>query len=70
MLSEEEKDKLDKIFYGGENYLFGINKFMNEVRRKQLQEKIKIPQEKIKYYYNNQEVVQRFKPKEKMKRIT
>ena len=26
MLSQEEKDKLDKIFYGGENYLFGINK--------------------------------------------
>ena len=65
MLSEEEKDKLDKIFYGGENYLFGINKFMNELTK----EKINIPQDKIKYYYNNQEVVQRFKPKEKMKRI-
>ena len=65
MLSEEEKVKLDKIFYEGENYLFGINKFMNELRK----EKINIPQDKIKYYYNNQEVVQRFKPKEKIKRI-
>ena len=69
MLSEEEKDKLDKIFYGGENYLFGINKFMKELRRLHFQQKINIPQNKIKYYYNNQEVVQRFKPKEKIKRI-
>ena len=48
MLSEEEKDKLDKIFYGDENYLFGINKFMNEIRRLNSQEKINIPQDKIK----------------------
>ena len=33
MLSRDEKDKLDKIFYEGENYLFGINKFMNELRK-------------------------------------
>ena len=65
MLSQEEKDKLDKIFYEGENYLFGINKFMNELRK----EKINIPQHKIKYYYKNQEVVQRFKLKEKNEEI-
>ena len=65
MLSKDEKDKLDKIFYEGENYLFGINKFMKELRK----EKANIPQNKIKYYYDNQEVVQRFKPKEKIKRI-
>ena len=65
MLSQEEKNKLDKIFYEGENYLFGINKFMKELRK----EKINIPQNKIKYYYDNQEVVQRFKPKKKIKRI-
>ena len=65
MLSEEEKDKLDKIFYEEENYLFGINKFMKELRK----EKINIPQNKIKYYYENQKVVQRFKPKEKIKRL-
>ena len=65
MLSKDEKDKLDKIFYKGENYLFGINKFMKELRK----EKVNIPQNKIKYYYDNQEVVQRFKPKEKIKRL-
>ena len=43
MLSQEEKDKLDKIFYQGENYLFGINKFMKELTK----EKINIPQNKI-----------------------
>ena len=65
MLSKEEKDKLDKIFYEGENFLFGINKFMKVLRK----EKINIQQNKIKYYYDNQEVVQRFKIKEKMIRI-
>ena len=49
MLSQEEKDKLDKIFYEEENYLFGTNKFMNELRK----EKINIPQDKIKYYYDD-----------------
>ena len=49
MLSKDEKDKLDKVFYQGENYLFGINKFMEGLRK----EKINIPQNKVKYYYDN-----------------
>ena len=36
MLSQEEKDKLDNIFYEGENYLFGINKFIKQLRKEKI----------------------------------
>ena len=62
MITQEEKKKFDKIFYGDNNYVFGINKFIKELDKA----KINIPYNKVKYYYDNQEVVQRFKPREKL----
>ncbi len=63
MLTNGEKKELDEIFYEKDNYMFGINKFLKEVRKAGNH----IPLDKIEYYYNNQEIAQRFKPKGKLK---
>jgi hypothetical protein len=55
------KEKLDKIFYGEEFLSRGFQKFYEEVKRR----KVNVGQELTRFYYDNQQVVQMFKPKGK-----
>lgn len=63
MLSSNEKKTLDKYFYGKDLMTRGFDAFKEAVKP------LKIPKEKLQYYYNNQEVVQLFKPLPRRKDI-
>ena len=52
MLTEKEKNILDKIFYNDNGYIFGLSKFKELVNNSGHY----IPQEKIRFYYKNQEI--------------
>lgn len=62
MITDKEKNILDKIFYKDKGYVFGLNKFNELVNNSNHY----IPQSKIRYYYKNQEISQLFKPKLKI----
>lgn len=62
MLTEKEKNILDKIFYNDNGYIFGLNKFNELVNESGYY----IPQEKIRFYYKNQEITQLFKPRQRI----
>ena len=61
MLTGKEKQILDKIFYGENSYIFGLNKFNESVNNSGFY----VPQDKIRFYYRNQEITQLFKPKQR-----
>ena len=65
MLTQTEKDYLDNIFYKDGAFTLGLNKFNDIVNHSDRY----IPQEKIRYYYSNQEITQLFKPRKRMKNI-
>lgn len=51
-------DELNNIFYGNDFLNKSLNRLINEVKKK----KLKLSKEQIEDYYNNQEIVQIFKP--------
>ena len=59
MLSIEEKEKLDMLFYDDKGYIFGFPKLYEKVKENNLN----ISKSKVLYYYNNQEITQIFKRK-------
>lgn len=59
MLSTQEKRELDSIFYGKDFLMKGFEAFKSVVKN--------IPEDKVKYYYDNQEIVRLFKPVGKTK---
>lgn len=56
MLSDDEKKRLDEIFYGKDLMMKGFKVFRNSTKH------LDIPSSKLRYYYENQEIVQVFKP--------
>lgn len=56
-ITPEEKKKLDKVFYDDDIGTRGLQTFTKQLR----QEDINIDSKKVKFYYDNQEVVQQFK---------
>lgn len=56
MITDTVKKNLDDIFYGKKLMTKGFNVFKGAVKS------LKIPDNKLMYYYNNQEIVQLFKP--------
>ena len=62
LLTDEEIKILNNIFYNNNLYLSGLNKFNIAVNKSGNY----IPQNKIRYYYKNQEITQLFKPRIKL----
>lgn len=58
-MSKEEE--LNKLFYNDKNFILGFNKFYEKVKLNN----IPITKAELLKYYNEQEVSQRFKPKER-----
>ena len=65
LLSKEEIKILNDIFYNDNLYLTGFNKFNAVVNKSSNY----IPQNKIRFYYRNQEITQLFKPRIKLYNI-
>lgn len=63
MLTSSDKQVLDKYFYGKDLMTRGFDVFKNAVKS------LNIPDEKLRFYYDNQEVVQLFKPLPRRKDI-
>lgn len=55
-MNDSQKNSLDKIFYGKSLMTKGFNIFKAETKT------LKIPNKVLTFYYNNQEIVQLFKP--------
>lgn len=53
-MDNQVKDKLDNIFYNNDFMMKNFNVFKNKVKD--------VPKDVLKFYYDNQEVVQMFKP--------
>ena len=53
--------EIEKLFYNDKYFILGFNKFYEKIK----QNKIKITKSELLKFYNNQEVSQRFKPKQK-----
>ena len=62
LLTDEEIKILNNIFYNNALYLSGLNKFNIAVNKSGYY----VPQNKIRYYYKNQEITQLFKPRIKL----
>ena len=62
LLTDDEIKILNNIFYNNNLYLSGLNKFNIAVNKSGHY----IPQNKIRYYYKNQEITQLFKPRIKL----
>jgi len=63
MKDESTKKFLDSIFYDKGFLMKGLPLFIKKIRQEEaLNERVKIPSSEIESYYNNQEVVQTFKP--------
>ena len=62
LLTDDEIKTLNNIFYNNDLYLSGLNKFNIAVNKSGHY----IPQNKIRYYYKNQEITQLFKPRIKL----
>ena len=58
LLTNDEIKILNNIFYNNDLYLSGLNKFNIAVNKSGHY----IPQNKIRFYYKNQEIIQLFKP--------
>ena len=56
ILSGEERQKLDDLFYGGGLLMRRFQQFKDQAGP------LHLPEEKLKFYYDNQELVQLFKP--------
>ena len=52
MLSNDEKEKLGKLFYDDKGYIFGFPKLYQKVKENNLN----MPKLIVLYYYNNQEI--------------
>ena len=53
--------EIEKLFYNDKYFILGFNKFYEKIK----QNKINITKAKLLKFYNNQEVSQRFKPKQR-----
>ena len=65
MLTQSEKDYLDILFYKDGAFTLGLNKFNDMINNSDRY----ITQDKIRYYYRNQEITQLFKPRKRMKNM-
>ena len=65
MINIELKKELDNIFYNKSFLYRGFDKFCEKVKKA----KINISQKDLRFYYNNQQVVQMFKPLNKPTKI-
>ena len=60
-----EEKEIKNSFYNDKYFILGFNKFYEKIKQK----KINITKSKLLKFYNEQEVAQRFKPKQKIKKL-
>ena len=65
IITNSDKKFLDDLFYKNGLFTLGLNKFNEAINNSG----IYMPQDKIRYYYKNQEITQLFKPRKRHKNI-